>query len=187
MVHYAPGMKWDESGWATGDVAALPVGEAWSLLAPEASAAIDGARWRHQARTFFAARIELVHAKKYPDGAIPDLDAAEIYVAHANGNGAPTRVRIVTLPVARALAVRAAGEAGSRAIGGAGFDVLVGRTRRVWQIATSRVSGDDARAPLVVAAVAASILLAPIVPPEGGAIFGVKGARVRLSAAGWRT
>ena len=83
--------------------------------------------------------------------------------------------------------MRASGEAGARAIGGAGFDVLVGRTRRVWQIATSRVSGDDARAPLVVAAVAASILLAPIVPPEGGAIVGVKGARVRLSAAGWRT
>jgi hypothetical protein len=35
--------------------------------------------------------------------------------------------------------------------------------------------------------VLASLFLAPIVPPEGDAIFGVKGARERLLARGLRT
>jgi len=39
---------------------------------------------------------------------------------------------------------------------------------------------------ILVAAVLASLFLAPIVPPGGGAIFGVKGARERLVALGLR-
>jgi hypothetical protein len=46
--------------------------------------------------------------------------------------------------------------------------------------------GENELAPLALAGVLASLLLAPIVPPGAGTIFGVKGARERLSAAGWR-
>jgi hypothetical protein len=77
--------------------------------------------------------------------------------------------------------------AAARAIGGAGFDALVLRARRVWQVWEWVPEGGDARAPLVVAAVLASLFLAPIVPPGGGAIFGVKGARERLASLGVRS
>ena len=62
------------------------------------------------------------------------------------------------------------------AIGGAGFDALVPRTKRVWFIDAPV----DSRAVLTVVAVMASTLLAPVVPLAGDAIFGVRGARERL-------
>lgn len=188
----------DENGWAVGRIAPLDVGEAWSLFSPEADARVDAARWAHQARTFFGARLELARDKRYPTGAIPMADALELDVLAlrpaSGGDRAeppaapePTRVLVVTVPLDRAPEATAAAEAGVRAIGGAGMDAVLARARRLWQVAAKPVAGSDARAPLVVAAVIASVLLAPIVPPEGAAIFGVKGARLRLEALGWRT
>ncbi len=179
-------IDYDENGWASGAVAPIDPRDAWSLLSPDAQARMDVARWDHQARRFFGARLDLARPKRYPTGAFPLADAIEIDVAPLAEGEAATRVLVVTVPIDRAPAVRAAAEAGVRAIGGAGFDALLARARRVWQ-ASCRVDADgDGRAPLVAAAVLASLLLAPVVPPEGGAIFGVKGARVRLEAAGWR-
>jgi hypothetical protein len=66
------------------------------------------------------------------------------------------------------------------------MDVLVTRATRVWQIADAVAQGGNALAPLALAGVLASLLLAPIVPPGATTIFGVKGARERLSAAGWK-
>jgi hypothetical protein len=175
-------MEVDANGWAVGVIAALPVADAFTLLAPEPGSAIDGARLRHHAHTFLSTRLELVQAKKYPGGTSPVADAVEVDVARAGAGDAPTRVLVVTVPLAHAEAARTAGEAAARAIGGAGFDVLVARARRVFQVAARPVSGGDDRAPLALAAALASVLLAPIVPPEGGTIFGVKGARLRLEA-----
>jgi hypothetical protein len=62
----------------------------------------------------------------------------------------------------------------------AGMDALVAKAQRIWQISNEVTSGDDCHAPLTVAAILASVFLAPIVPPEGSTIFGVKGARERL-------
>jgi hypothetical protein len=93
------------------------------------------------------------------------------------------RVRVVTLPADRCPEALRAGALGAQAIGGAGFDALVPRTRRVWQVADM---GASEPAPLLVAAVLASLFLAPVVPPGGGTIFGVKGARERLAALGVR-
>jgi len=95
-------------------------------------------------------------------------------------------VLVVTVPIERASNVRAAALAGAAAIGGAGFDALVARARRVWQVRREPEEGSDARAPLLLSAVLASVFLGPIVPPGGGTIFGVKGARERLEKEGWR-
>lgn len=176
----------DDNGWARGAVAPLPPSEAWTLLSPEADARVDAARWAHQADTFFRARLAVVQAKRYPAGTLPLADLVEVDVAE-RGAEAPTRVLVVTVPVDRAPEALAAGAAGARAIGGAGFDALVPRTRRVWQVRERLAAEGDARAPLAVAAVLASIFLAPVVPPGGGTIFGVKGARERLAARGFRT
>src|SRR5207245_152176 len=94
---------------------------------------------------------------------------------------APPPFPRVVAPLARCSPARAPVEA----IGGAGFELLVPRTRTVWQVDARPVAGMDTRAPIVIAALLASVLLAPVVPPEGGAIFGVKGARLRLEAMGW--
>lgn len=176
----------DANGWAIGAVSPLAIEEAWTLLSPEAEARVDAGRWAHQAATFFRAKLSLAVEKRYPSGTVPIADALEIDIARRDDE-ATTRVLVITLPADRARFALKAGVAGATAIGGAGFDALVPRTRRVWQVAhVPRASGDE-RAPLAAAAVLASVFLAPIVPPGGGTIFGVKGARQRLESLGWRT
>ncbi len=177
---------YDANGWARGAVAPLAPCEAWTLLSPEPDARVDAARWAHQARTFFRARLAVIPDKLYPAGTLPIVDRVEVDLAERDVAEA-TRVLVVTLPVERVPEAIAAGVAGARAIGGAGFDLLVPRTRRVWLVRERLDAPGDARAPLAVAAILASLFLSPVVPPEGGAIFGVKGARERLSARGFRT
>lgn len=179
-------MEVDECGWATGAVLPLDAGEAWTLLAPEPGARIDGERWAHHASRFFRTRLEVVQAKRYPSGTVPLADAADVDVAPRDDELA-TRVRVVSLPLDRAPALRAAAAASAAAIGGAGFDALVARGRQLWQVKVAVPEGGDSRAPLALAAILAATLLAPVMPPGGGAIFGVKGARERLERLGWRT
>ncbi|XYH94365.1 hypothetical protein ACMHYB_42015 [Sorangium sp. So ce1128] len=176
-------MEFDGNGWAEGRIELLPPSEGWSLLSPEPEARIDEHRWAHQARVFFRAELTLAQKKAYPSGATPMVDAVEVDIARAGG--APTRVLVLTAPLDRAPLVRAAAAAGVRAIGGRGFDALLGRARRAWQVREPQIAGDDARAPLVVTAVLAAVLLAPVVPPGEETIFGVKGARERLDRLGW--
>jgi hypothetical protein len=185
-VNGEPLLDFDDQGWARGAVAPLDPREAWTLLSPEPDARIDALRWAHQADTFFRARLSVVQAKRYPSGTLPLADLVELDLARS-ADGEATRVLVVTVPADRAPEALAAGAAGARAIGGAGFDALVPRTRRVWQV-RERLgpAGGDARAPLAAAAILASLFLAPVVPPEGGTIFGVKTARERLAARGWR-
>jgi hypothetical protein len=188
-------MDRDENGWAVGAIVPMSIDAAWSLITPEAEARIEAARWEHQASAFFGARIALAFEKKYPAGTTPRSDVALIDVTASKVSARyrtpdaepakPTRVTVVTVPIDRAEAVARAAREGALAIGGAGFDVLVARGRRVWQVADEVDAGGDPRAPLVVAAVIASVVLAPIVPPRGGTIFGVKGARERLAERGW--
>ncbi|AUX45651.1 hypothetical protein SOCE26_071460 [Sorangium cellulosum] len=177
-------MDFDDNGWAVGRIEPLPASDGWSLLSPEPEARIDEHRWAHQARVFFGAELTLVQKKVYPSGSTPMVDAVEVDVARAGG--APSRVLVLTVPLDRAPAVRAAAAAGVRAIGGAGFDALLARARRAWQVREPPLAGDDARAPLALAAVLAAVLLAPVVPPGEATIFGVKGARERLERLGWR-
>ncbi|AUX24754.1 hypothetical protein SOCEGT47_052930 [Sorangium cellulosum] len=175
-------MEFDDNGWVSGRIELLPASHGWSLLSPEPEARIEEHRWAHQARVFFGAELALVQKKSYPSGATPMVDAVEVDVARAGG--APSRVLVLTVPLDRAPEVRAAAAAGVRAIGGRGFDALLARARRAWQVREPQVAGDDARAPLTVAAILAAVLLAPVVPPGEATIFGVKGARERLSRAG---
>jgi hypothetical protein len=156
----------------------LKASEAYSIFSPEASPRVESARWTHQARTFLEADVVLIGDVS---GTLPDIALIELDVASATGSA--TRVAVRTFPIALEPELLAAADRGVRAIGGAGFDALVARAQRVWQVPIA-VEGDD-RAPLVVAALLASVLLGPIVPPDEETIFGVKGARLRLQARGW--
>ncbi|WP_437293764.1 hypothetical protein [Sorangium sp. So ce426] len=183
-------MEFDGSGWAEGRIELLPPSQGWTLLSPEPEARIDEHRWAHQARVFFGAELTLVQKKAYPSGTTPMADAVEVDVARISSSSTstprtPSRVLVMTVPLDRAPLVRSAAAAGVRAIGGRGFDALLARARRVWQVREPLIAGDDARAPLVVTAVLAAALLAPVVPPGEETIFGVKGARERLQRLGW--
>lgn len=179
----------DDNGWAVGAVVPFEPGAAFSVLAPDAVSRIDEGRWAHQARTFLGAELSLAVRKRYPAATLPIVDAVDVDVVHVDrlGDEPPTRVRVVTLPLDRAPSARRHAREGAAAIGGAGMDVLVEKGERLWQVGARVVEGADERAPLVVAALLASVFLGPIVPPEGGVVFGVKGARERLSRAGWRS
>ncbi|WP_437567451.1 hypothetical protein [Sorangium sp. So ce542] len=179
-------MEFDVNGWAEGRIELAAPGQGWSLLSPEPEARIDEHRWAHQARVFFGAELTLVQKKAYPSGATPMADAVEVDVARVSSTSrAPSRVLVLTVPLDRAPLLRAAAAAGVRAIGGRGFDALIARARRAWQVREPPVAGGDARAPLVVTAILAAVLLAPVVPPGEETIFGVKGARERLQRLGW--
>lgn len=179
-------MNVDENGWATGLVKPFAPGEAWSLLSPDASSRVVAPSWAHQASTFFRANLSVVGEKRYPSGAEPLVDVIEVDIAR-RGEEKATRVVVVTTPLDRAPDVRESAERGVRAIGGAGFDVLLSRARRLWQARAIVPEDGDKAAPLAVAAVLALVFLAPIVPPNEETIFGVKGARERLEKLGWRT
>jgi hypothetical protein len=170
----------DENGWAAGIIVPL-AGAAWSILSPEADARVDAHRWTHQAATFFRLELEVLTPKRYPSGALPLADVIEVTVGRANEE--KIAVRIVTVPIDRVPETRRLGLDAAAAIGGAGMDALVLRAKRLWQIADDTAHPE---APLALAAVLASVLLGPIVPPSGDAIFGVKGARERLGRLGYR-
>lgn len=162
----------------------MPPREALCLFAPDRAPRLDLPRWTQQAATFFAARVALVQTLGDPSGALPDAARFELDVAPIAG-GAATRVRVLTVPLDDAPAAREAGRRGVEAIGGAGFDALLARAARLWQVEARPAGEGDPRAPLVVAALIASVLLAPIVPPGEETIFGVRGARRRLVDLGW--
>ncbi len=171
--------NFDENGWLIGDVAPYSTTAAYSLLAPDASTMLNGERLRRQAAKFFRFELSLVSAKRYPGGGWPRSDRAWLSLTY---QGTQHRVEVVTMPLDRAPDVREVAAATAARVG-AGFDVLVGRAVRLWQVPGA---GDDV-APLAVTAVLASLLLAPVLPPEGDAIFGVKTARERLEKLGMRT
>ncbi len=173
--------RFDDSGWRVDPLSPWPLAGSWSLFAPEASSRMDEARWRAQAERFFSASLAIAPAKRYPDGSMPRSDAAEVAV---RAGEAVSRVRLQTLPLEAAPGLRRSADEAVVAIGGAGFDALMRRATRLWQVAAD--GEGDARAPLVVTAVLASVLLAPVLPPGGGTVFGVKGCRERLSAQGWK-
>ena len=179
-------MRFDENGWAEGILKPLAPGEAWSLLAPEASPRVEAERWAHQAETFFRTKVAVVQAKRYPSGALPMTDALSVDVSR-KGDQQATRVLVITVPIDRAPDVRERAALGVQAIGGAGFDALTAKAKRVWQVEAKPGDGGDPRASLALAAVLALVLLAPVVPPEEVSIFGVKGARQRLEGLGWKT
>jgi hypothetical protein len=174
-------VQFDRHGWAMGTIAALPTTSAYTLFSAEGAARIDIAVFAHKARTFFASSFELEQPKAYPNDATPDADAVHVEIKRLGKQSASaTRVLVVTWPIEREPGIRSIGDTAARAIGGAGMDALVARAKRIWQVSSEIVSGDDPNAPLRVAAIFASVLLAPIVPPEGNTIYGVKGARERL-------
>lgn len=173
-------MAYDEHGWHVGALTPHPLGAAYAVLAPEDDGRIVEARWRQQAARFFAADLTLVTPKHYPAGH-PRRDRAVITIGRVGGTHG--QVEVATFPLDEAPAFRDAAREGAASLGG--FDALVARARRLWQIHPATPGGEP-RASLALSGVIASLLLGPVLAPDG-AVFGVKGARERLARAGWRS
>ncbi len=167
---------YDDNGWLIGAVTPLDVSASYSLLAPEPGSVLRGEQLRHQAQRFFRIDLEMLTTKRYPGGGFPRSDRALFRIRR----DADVDVEVITVPADDAPAVMRHARETANAVG-AGLDVLVGRATRVWQ-----VPAGDAHA-LALVTVLASVLLAPVLPPEGDTVFGVKTARMRLEALGWRT
>lgn len=169
----------DDNGWLIGDLAPLAVNDSYTLLSPDAPSLLNGERIRHQAKRFFQIDLELTSPKHYPGGGWPRFDRAAFTLTRTDTQRV---IEVSTFPLEHAPAVRrVATDTAARV--GAGLDVLVARTRRVWQFPGAY----DDPFPLALAAVLASVFLAPVLPPGGATVFGVKTAREHLAALGWRT
>lgn len=139
-------------------------------------ACLDTRQLEHHAARFFATKIGLTVDKRYGD-LRPAVDAARVVVASEDGLAAGTRLCFGRPADAGDVAL--ADDAERRA-GTTGMALLAQRCKTVWLIETE--GGDDDRVALTLAAVFASVMLGPIVPPRGDAIFGVRTARTRLEA-----
>jgi hypothetical protein len=173
-------LKADEHGWAEGRIEPLPIDRAWSLFSPEPACRIDLERWAHHAQRFFALRIGVTPKKAYPSGGSPLMDAFDFEVTGPRGDDDVERARVITVPLDRAPQARAAALTIARGPTGGGFEALILRAKRLWQIAVVGETPRDARPVLAAATVLASVLLAPILPPGEPVLFGVKTARERL-------
>lgn len=166
------------------------VADAWSLLARETVARVELFSWQNAARTFFGFELALLQTLTNRDGVLPERASFELRVTTDRAKSATAQlaavsaVRVSTVMLSEAPQLRAAANAGVTAIGGAGFETLVDRATRLWQVYARPLEGGDPHAPALVAGLLAHVLLAPVVPPGGGTIFGVRGVRAWLAAHG---
>lgn len=144
------------------------------VFAQRPDACLDMAAIKHHAQRFFATKVGVTVDKKYRDDA-PITDAARVVVASDDGLVSGTRLCFGRGADASDLALV---EEAERAQGSTGMALLAQRCPTVWLIETE--GGEEDRVALTLAAILASVLLGPIVPPRGDRVFGVRTARLEL-------
>ncbi len=141
------------------------------VFAQQAGGRVDPAAWTAHAERFFATRVGLAGPP------VVGGEAVELRFVIAPDGATPGVRAVVATPredADLALADRAEARAS-----GSGLALLARRCPWVWRV--SREGEGDALA-LRLAAIAASLLLGPVVDPRGPEIFGVKTARAKLEA-----
>jgi hypothetical protein len=149
---------------------------AFTVFAQRGDARVEAEVWRRHAAQFFDARLDLGVPKSYRLDA-PDTDLARVAVS------TPTKPETIRLCYGRPRTdddLRAADDADVRA-GAAGLGKLAQRCRTVWLVVTE---GDPDGSALLVAAILASVVLGPILSPDGDQLFGVRTARLKLEGSG---
>ena len=158
-------------------VAPLPAARAWSVLGAALEPRVEPRRWSDAGQLFFDTALRFEGDSGEASVLLATSAAVELY-ALVKGSPGERRLRLVTTPLDAAL--RAHAERCVVAMGGAGFDVLVARAKRSWQLDRDAFDGGDDKLCLRVAATLAHALSAPILPPDELLLFGPKGARVRF-------
>lgn len=158
---------------------ALPAPErstSFTVFSQRSDACLDVGQLKQQAARFFATKVGLTVDKRYEDNP-PLADAARVVVASDDGLAAGTRL-CFGRPADDEDLARV--EDAERQQGTTGMALLAQRCPTVWLIETE--GGDDDRVALALAAIFASVMLGPIVPPRGDDVFGVRTARLRLES-----
>jgi hypothetical protein len=161
-----------------GAIEAPPRSSAFTVFAQRTDARVEFDVWRRHGAQFFEAELEQAVPKHYRFDP-PSSDAARIILSSA------------ALPKAACLCfgrprtdddLRAADFADVRA-GSAGMGKLAERCKTVWLVTAA---GEEAteRYTLLLAAILASVVLGPILSPDGSELFGVRTARLKLEESG---
>lgn len=156
---------------------ALPAPErssAYLVFSQRPDACLDMTSIKQHAQRFFATKVGLTVDKKYGDDP-PGSDAARIVVATDDGLASGTRLCFGRAADMTDLAIV---EDAERAQGSTGMALLAQRCPTIWLIETE--GGEEDRVALTLAAILASVLLGPIVPPKADRVFGVRTARLEL-------
>jgi hypothetical protein len=163
----------DRDGLLRSEALAAPARDAaFTVFAQREDARLDVAAIQQNASRFFAAKIGLTVDKTY--AAAPFVDAARVVLATDDGTAAGTRLCYGRPANA---SDHAAAEQAERAQGTSGMSLLAQRCKTVWLVVRE---SDDDRAALTIAAIFASVMLGPILAPDGQRLFGVRSARLEL-------
>ncbi len=157
-----------------GAYAPPPRDQTYTVFAQRDDARVDLPTLQRHAARFFEADLGLSVEKRYTvDAALPEVDIAHLILASKDGmGGARLCCARPTTPEDLAAADRADLNAGYT-----GLAILAQRCRYIWQVV---VENADDRVALRIAAILASVVLGPILPPDGTALFGVRTARLKL-------
>jgi hypothetical protein len=144
------------------------------IFAQRSDACLDMHAIKHHAERFFATKVGLTVEKKYRNDP-PMSDAARIVVAGDDGLTSGTRLCVGRAADMSDLSLV---EEAERTQGSSGMALLAQRCPTVWLVETE--GGEEDRVALTLAAILASVMLGPILPPKGDRVFGVRTARLEL-------
>jgi hypothetical protein len=144
------------------------------VFAQREDARVELVTWKRHAADFFDVELALNVTKEYPEG-FPRIDAVGVVIAPRSGP--PEAQRLCYGRPRRDEDLRAAEDADSLA-GNTGLGLLAKRCQAVWLVVMEETAD---RTALLLAAILASVVLGPILSPEG-ALFGVKTARGKLES-----
>ncbi len=164
-----------QGGLYVGD-ATLEPSASFMVFSQTPHAMIDADVWERKTATFFAMRFGLVVPKTYGDE-LPTSDAALVVIANREGQG---DLRMIYGRPAEPRDLVRAQEAERQGAVGGGLVELGKRCPGVWLV---EANGTDDSSALAIAAIIAMVHLGPIVPPSGAELYGVRTARMKLSAA----
>jgi hypothetical protein len=164
----------DEHGMLRGDATLAPPDPtaAYMVFAQRPDAGLDIVPVAHHAERFFGAELALTVPKRSPFGP-PRVDAALVRLAPSN---VPGGTRLCYGRPSTESDLDRAHRAEMR-VGYTGLFDLARRCPTVWLIVTEADADPTA---LLLAAIFASVMLGPIVSPDGTALFGVRTARQKL-------
>jgi hypothetical protein len=163
----------DEQGLLReGSLGAPPPEAGFTVFAQATDARLPIDAWTDHAERFFGARVGLTVDKRY-DGPPPREDAARVVVAP---HGATPGTRLCYgRPRSKDDLARAEVADRERT----GLADLARRCGYVWIVVRE---GEADRLALLLAAIAASVMLGPILSPDASELFGVKTARRKLES-----
>lgn len=162
--------EFDANGWAAGPVTALERATSWSLFSADAGLRLDQHFLSHKMRHLFDSEVAIEPRKDFSRGGAPLADRGILRLGEAE-------IAVRVLPIERASSLLAAAHGVAQAMGGAGMDVLLKRARKLIQIESARRD----RPTLSLVTLFSAAFLAVVLPPDEDALFGIKGARERLS------